>query len=448
MRNNIVTAHAGEKTYIKTDPVFQYDYGLILMIDGVTLPEEYDVQFGNSNSASAKTVTGGANGVQVPDEYLLNGEDIHAYLYMHTSEDDGFSVYHIHIPVIDRAAIAEEEITPIEHNVIKEALEKLAEAVEETEANVSHYPYISGNKNWMVYDAVQGEYVDTGVKAQGEDAINLSVGEVTTLLPGQPATASITWSGGNGLLNLGLPLGDVSSLVSIHDEQYNKSTVTVKDGADNLLVDDLTIAFAPIQAGTGTPGPRNIRRISGVTGVTFTHVAGSDTHEYLTSFESSAGTVYSGTFYPMIGKLIIDRILITKRCVDMDNLEVQPGWQNSGIRDVVGENVSQTYLNQTLNIGTSYSIDTTDGKDLLYLDYDQYHMRQTEWVNTEITVQICVQLPAPIEYTFEPYTPAIVLGDNTYSVDAGKIAYIKYPCDMKKYIDTRIAELQALVLEH
>ena len=183
MRNNIITAVAGDKLYIKTDPVFQYDYGLKLVITGVTLPESYDVHFGNTNSASAKTVTGDSNGVQIPDEYLLNGEDVHAWVYLHTDglDDDGESVYHIHIPVTDRAAIAEEQITPVEHNVIREALEQIEEAVAETQANVEHYPYISNDGYWMVYDAEHSQFVSTGIKAEGDDGYSptVAVTEIT-----------------------------------------------------------------------------------------------------------------------------------------------------------------------------------------------------------------------------------------------------------------------------
>jgi len=448
MRDNIITAHVGEKTYVKTDPAFQYDYGLVLIIDGVTLPEEYEVQFGNTTSAANKTVKGGAEGVAIPDEYLRNGEDIHAYLYMHTTEDDGFSVYHIHIPVIDRAAIDEEEITPIEHRAIEEALEALAEAVEETNENVLKYPYINDDKYWMVYDAQQGEFVNTGVKADGTSGFDLTIGTVTTLAPGAEATASVTWEGSTAKLNLGLPAGDTSTLVSIHDERTNSDDITIYDGADNLGVDEIRIDIDPVQAGSGAPGPQNIRRISGVYGVTLIHITDAGVNTYVTDWENEAGVVYGGTFNPMTGKLTVDRVLVTKRCVDMNNMEVQPGWKDCGIKEIVGENVSQVFTNQVLNIGTSFGVDTTGDNDLLYLGYDQYHMRQTDWVNTEITIQIAVPLAEPIEYTLDPYTPTVQLGENTYYVSGGKIGYMKYPCDTKLYVDHKIAEVQALVLEH
>ena len=408
MRDNTITAHVGEKTYVKTDPAFQYDYGLKLIIDGVELPVEYEVQFGNTTSHANKTAIGDATGVLIPDEYLLNGEDIHAYLYMHTEQDDGYSVYHIHIPVIGRAAIAEEEITPIQHDVIEEALEALADAVEKTDANVHHYPYINEYEYWMSWDSDNEEFYNTGVKASGDD----------------------------------------SNVNPIHDEQYNQQTVIIRDGARCISVDDLIIAVDPIQDGSGIPSPRNIRRITGVTGFTFTHTDSENEHVYQIHFGDDAGTVYGGTYYPMTGKLVVDRVLITKSCINMNNKEIQPGWKDAGIRDIVGDNVSQVFTDQFLNIGTSYGVDTTGDNDILYLGYDEYHMRQTDWINTEINVQVCVMLAEPLEYDIQTFAPAIAFGNNSYSVDHGKIKYIKYPCDTKLYIDQKVAELQALILEH
>ena len=132
----------------------------------------------------------------------------------------------------------------------------------------------------------------------------------------------------------------------------------------------------------------------------------------------------------------------------MNNSEIQPGWQNSGIKDIVGTDVSTIYYNQKLNIGTSFGVDTTNGNDLLYLGYSQYGMRQQEWINTEITIQICVPLAEPIEIDLEPAEIVTVLGNNEFSVTNGKFAVLGYPCDTKLYIDHKIAELQALILEH
>jgi hypothetical protein len=169
--------------------------------------------------------------------------------------------------------------------------------------------------------------------------------------------------------------------------------------------------------------------------------------EYMTSFGAEPGAIYGGTFWPKTGRLVVDRVMVTKNCAEMDNLDVQPGWRNSGIREIVGEGVAEELNGQILNVGSSYGVDTTGDNDILYLPYDVYRMRQSEWINTEIQVQVCVMLAEPVEYILNPYTPTVQLGDNTFSVENGQIGYMKYPCDTKLYIDRKIAEVQALALE-
>ena len=121
MRNYTVTATIADKLYAKTLNVFQYDYGLMLAIAGISLPDGFAVDFGNSNSAATKRVYGADGMVSIPDEYLLNGEDIHAYIRAHDDEHNSdYVLYHVHIPVVERPAISEDQITPVEHDLIDE----------------------------------------------------------------------------------------------------------------------------------------------------------------------------------------------------------------------------------------------------------------------------------------------------------------------------------------
>lgn len=119
MRDYTISAAIGNKLYTRTENVFQYDYGLKLVVDGVTLPYGFVAEFSNDNSASAKRVAGENNSVYVPNEYLQNGEDIHAYIRVSgNGGNSDYVVYHIHIPVIARPAISEEPVTQTEHEPV------------------------------------------------------------------------------------------------------------------------------------------------------------------------------------------------------------------------------------------------------------------------------------------------------------------------------------------
>ena len=97
-----------------TRALTQYDYGQVLEFDeGFELGETYDVHFANYGDMDRETVvvTGDANGAAIPDTCLEHGSDILAWIYVHSGEDDGESVYRIIIPVMKRPGYTRTEPT-------------------------------------------------------------------------------------------------------------------------------------------------------------------------------------------------------------------------------------------------------------------------------------------------------------------------------------------------
>lgn len=70
-------------------------------------------------------------------------------------------------------------------------------------ARIKHYNSIT--KQW--------EYSDISSTVKGDPGVtpNLTIGTVTTLSPGENATATITGTAENPILNLGLPRGETGS---------------------------------------------------------------------------------------------------------------------------------------------------------------------------------------------------------------------------------------------
>lgn len=127
--NNIVMASiVGE--FACTEPRYQYDYGQILKIEGLELPTAYEVHFSNmATGGSSITAVGGEDGVAIPDDVLKKGSDVYAFIFLHTGEDDGETVYKIKIPVIARPSITDETPTPTQQSAIDEAIIALNSAV-------------------------------------------------------------------------------------------------------------------------------------------------------------------------------------------------------------------------------------------------------------------------------------------------------------------------------
>lgn len=68
-------------------------------------------------------------------------------------------------------------------------------------------PYINSGGTWSVWSTSAGGFVDSGVSAAGITP-DIQIGTVTTLPAGSEATASMSGTAAEPLLNLGIPKGD------------------------------------------------------------------------------------------------------------------------------------------------------------------------------------------------------------------------------------------------
>lgn len=166
--NTITAKFCSGATQTWTEEAWQYNYGQVLLLDGIDLPDAYEVHFSNTPiKGNAKPQIGNADGVTIPDEYLDSGEPIYAWVFLHEGLDDGETVYMVTIPVKQRSKVIDEQPTPVEQSAITQAIAALNIAVEKAEDAIEHYPTII-NGTWHVWDVTEEEYVDTGVQAQGE----------------------------------------------------------------------------------------------------------------------------------------------------------------------------------------------------------------------------------------------------------------------------------------
>lgn len=133
MKNNEISIHLQKGRLSVTGSLYQYDYGQRLLIYGATLPATYEVHFSNQQTGESKTAIGDSTGVMIPDEYLLSGENIHVWIYLHDGADDGETEYHGIINVTKRARPTDQEPTPVQQDVITQAIAALNTAVEKTE---------------------------------------------------------------------------------------------------------------------------------------------------------------------------------------------------------------------------------------------------------------------------------------------------------------------------
>ena len=179
---------------------------------------------------------------------------------------------------------------------------------------------------------------------------------------------------------------------------------------------------------------------------------------YEVTFPTEAGTVYGGTLDVVSGKLVVDRASVT---YDGDESFDDYGLGSDHYCAVALISNKKTGY-QTSICDSFQNIDGAFGRT----DYGIYSDHQTlnqiyfrmpnpnvttkaeflEWLS-ENPMHLVYELATPVTYQLTPQEIKTLLGVNNIWSDAGNTA-VTYPADTKLYIDNKIAELQALILEN
>lgn len=135
MENNIVVASFSGCRSAVTVNRYQYDYGQKLHVLGIPgLPSVFEVHFASVPSSGEAKIWVGQDGVvDIPDEYLATGTPVYAWIFLHTGEADGETVYSIKIPVVRRPRPVSDEPTPQQQSEIDTAIAALQAGVAKAE---------------------------------------------------------------------------------------------------------------------------------------------------------------------------------------------------------------------------------------------------------------------------------------------------------------------------
>lgn len=115
---------------------YQYDYGQALSITGITLPSVFEAHFASVDGSQTVTMLGHNGVVEVPDELFQVAKAIVCYIYLHDEVTDGRTVYTIKIPVKERPEPSDVEPTPVQQDIITQAIAVLNDAVTQTGQDV------------------------------------------------------------------------------------------------------------------------------------------------------------------------------------------------------------------------------------------------------------------------------------------------------------------------
>lgn len=96
---------SSESNVTYTQSFFQYDGNVKLIINGLDLPERYEVHFSNFRDYGVSLPTmGDTGGVIIPNAFFMAGRDIYAYVTTGTGQGGGTTSHLIVIPIIPRPA--------------------------------------------------------------------------------------------------------------------------------------------------------------------------------------------------------------------------------------------------------------------------------------------------------------------------------------------------------
>lgn len=85
------------------ESVYQYDYGMVLVIDGLDFTNDFDCYFSTSGEDEAIPAIGSDNRVAIPNDCLTRAGDVTLHIPLHTGENDSEVEYVASFKVIGRA---------------------------------------------------------------------------------------------------------------------------------------------------------------------------------------------------------------------------------------------------------------------------------------------------------------------------------------------------------
>ena len=114
----------------RTPAITQTDYGLRYRFCDLSLPSTFEMNFANSQTGTSKRVLGSNGEVDIPTEFIVSGQNVYAFIVLHETPDDGETRYTIISPVTAKGPVEDSEPTPIEQDIITQAIAALNSGVE------------------------------------------------------------------------------------------------------------------------------------------------------------------------------------------------------------------------------------------------------------------------------------------------------------------------------
>lgn len=131
--NNVVEAYPILGKIARTAPLWQYDEGQIVHVNGIELPAAYMAEFSNTTRGDAISTVQTTDEITIPAQFLESGAAVYIWLVV-VDESSRTTEYALIVPVAARAKPTDTEPTPEEQSEIDQILAALNDGVTRAEA--------------------------------------------------------------------------------------------------------------------------------------------------------------------------------------------------------------------------------------------------------------------------------------------------------------------------
>ena len=176
-----------------------------------------------------------------------------------------------------------------------------------------------------------------------------------------------------------------------------------------------------------------------------TYHSGKDNATYSVTFPTDAGTVYGGSLDVTTGVLTVDRAM-----VDLGTFTWAVNGSGNNMFFQTNEfNVKSSTTNAICSQYRYSAIATTNAAQGFNINGKRCRLRDALYIDSTAEefktamsgVQLVYELALPQTYQLTPIEVRTLLGVNNILANTGNVSVI-YTCDLKLYIDKKIAELQ------
>lgn len=205
---------------LHTAPVWQYDYGQMLHVNGIDLPVSYKAEFSNTTRGNTVSTVQTTDEITIPAQYLESGAAVYIWLVV-VDEQSRTTEYALIVPVAARAKPTDEEPTPEEQSEIDQTLAALNSGISWVEGIAESIPdtindALEAAKESGEFDGADGKDGQDG--KDGKDGAD-----------GFSPTATVNKTGGTSTITITDKNGTTTTTVI--DGQNGANGKDGKDGA-------------------------------------------------------------------------------------------------------------------------------------------------------------------------------------------------------------------------